>query len=223
MITQRLYISKQADELQLIPDFCAGNELELTAHSFLSFEPIAFEFSAPYDVVFFASPRAAAYFLDTTNLNPKAKIAVAGQQTAAYLQQLGHTVDYLPTHSGSPVTESQTFAQWVQNRHVLFPVSDRSQHSYSRFLDPEKTNILPVYRTIIAPAAITPCTFYVFTSPSNVSGFTQVNTFPVDATIIAWGSSTATALETSGNPAHHTLQDSDESALISLIRAILAS
>lgn len=191
----RLFISKSMEELELLPVFCKQNNIQLRSHSFLSFEAVPFEINSSFDIVFFASPRAVHFFTKTADYSSKL-IAVAGESTRKTAESLGLTVHFSPKNSGSIDESSQEFAAWVNGRKILFPTSDISRKSYSKYLSDTQIECIQVYKTHISTEKIEKNDVYVFTSPSNVTGFLWSNTIPSDATVIAWGETTFKALET---------------------------
>ena len=191
-----IFLSKPLEELELLPDFCLENNLELRAHSFLSFEAVPFSFNFEFDVVFFASPRAAKFFLDKVQLTNK-WIAVAGESTQKFVEKLGFQVQFCPTNSGSVSESSIEFANWVGNKKVLFPTSDRSHKSYTKQLSKNQFETIITYKTQISTQNIGINDVYVFTSPSNVAGFLKNNAFPSQAKIVAWGETTYNELSRS--------------------------
>lgn len=212
--TIRLFISKPLSDLELLPTFCQQNNIQLTAHSFLSFEAVPFEIHSTFDVVFFASPRAVRFFTDAVDCSEK-WIAVAGESTKKTAELLGLTVHFSPKNSGNTTESSREFATWANGRTVLFPISDISRKSYSKHLDASQTIIVQAYKTQISTEKIEKNDIYVFTSPSNVKGFLMSNDIPVDSTVIAWGETTLNALEVSVDLKQvKTLKQSSEEELI---------
>ena len=218
----RLFISKEVNELLILPSYCENHQLSLESHSFLRFEPVAFPAPPDYDVLFFSSPRSVTHFFEQAVAKSSAAIAAAGTQTARLLEQLGMYVAFVPDHSGDTLLSAQSFAQWVGTRTVFFPISDRSNKSYAQFLPPTQVFCSIVYKTLIESRNIPESDVYVFTSPSNVSGFFSANKLPKSAQVIAWGTSTRNALIASGHSPQHTLQDADEAALILILQQLLA-
>lgn len=219
----RLFISKAESELELLPRFCKEQHILLSAHSFLTFEATPFQVNKPFDVVFFASPRAVRFFFQQEVITDNTLIAVAGETTQKAVSALGKQVHFLPENSGNIEESTLEFARWVNHKQVLFPTSDLSQKSYTQHLRQEQLEVVQTYKTQISTQKIEECTIYVFTSPSNVTGFLASNTFPENATVIAWGETTRAAL----SPFVQTdslfvLDQSTEASLIELIRYILS-
>lgn len=219
----RLFISKAESELELLHHFCKEQHISLSAHSFLTFEATPFQINKPFDVVFFASPRAVRFFFQQEVTTDNTLIAVAGETTQKAVSVLGKQVHFLPENSGNIEESTLEFSRWAANNRVLFPTSDISQKSYTQHLRQEQIEIIPIYKTQISTQKVEECTIYVFTSPSNVNGFLASNTFPEGASIIAWGETTHASL----SPFVQTdslfvLDQSTEASLIELIRYILS-
>jgi len=199
MFPKRLFISKSIDELHRIPAFCGQNGMQLHAQSFLEFEAIPFEVDLQsFDLIFFPSPRSVYFFMSSLTKITQ-KIAVAGESTQRYVQKQGINVHFCPKNSGNIEASVQEFTQWIeyeQIHKILFPCSTISQQSYTASLQKERFLSLPVYRTHIISHKIPPCDYYLFTSPSNVSGFFAENKLPESSTVIAWGQTTYKALKT---------------------------
>lgn len=216
----RLFISKSAEELELLPDFCVKNNIVLNTHSFLSFEEVPFKVHRSSDAVFFASPRAARFFLRQSDLENRL-IAVAGESTRKIVESLGFEVHFSPENSGNVEESSHEFAEWLNGRSVLFPTSDISQKSYTRKLDPEQFETIQVYKTRISAQKIEQSDIYVFTSLSNVEGFLRLNSIPSAAQVIAWGETTFNAIQPHVvSDLLYTLEQSSEAGLIALVKGL---
>lgn len=214
----RLFISKSMEDLELLPLFCQQNNIQLRSHSFLSFEAVPFEINSSFDIVFFASPRAVHFFTKTIDYSSKL-IAVAGESTGKKVKSLGLTVHFSPKNSGSVDESSQEFASWANGRKIVFPTSDISRKSYSKYLSNTQIECIQVYKTHISTEKIEKNDVYAFTSPSNVTGFLRSNTIPSDSKIIAWGETTFKALKTHVAPKQLSmLCQSSEQQLIEILR-----
>lgn len=216
MIHTRLFISKSVDELELLPEFCMQHSIELIAHSFLHFREEKAVIQQPYDVLFFASPRAVNFFLSQFTPDQHTQIACAGKSTAKKLETLGYPVDYIAPYSSSPLESAEDFARWVGSRKVVFPVSSISRATYTHFIPNQQVRQLVVYTTLVEGKTVPSADMYVFTSPSNVEGFFR-NNHSAEGKIIAWGETTAQALLSDHDITAHVLSESSESALISYL------
>lgn len=219
---KRLFISKPFADLNLLPDWCLKNDVELVATSFISFEPLSFQINQPFDVIFFGSSRAVSFFLTKNTIPKDVQIAVAGIATKEALETKGYTANFCPKNSGQVHQSAMDFASWVGSRTVLFPISTISKKSYTQHLTQEQCIPVEVYKTIITNGAIPPADWYFFTSPSNVEGFLQLNNFPEHSKVIAFGQSTQEELQTSTNRMIFALKEASEEAVIHYLSSIIA-
>lgn len=219
----RLFISKAENELELLPRFCKEQHISLSTHSFLTFEATPFHITKSFEVIFFASPRAVRFFFQQETIADTVLIAVAGETTRKAITELGKEVHFSPINSGNIEESTLEFARWVNHKQVLFPTSDLSQKSYTQHLRQEQLEVVQTYKTQISTKKIEECAIYVFTSPSNVTGFLASNTFPENATVIAWGETTRAALSSFvKTDALLVLEQSTEASLAELLHHLLA-
>lgn len=218
LLTHKVFISKQASEVQELNSFLDSNGDRLIAHSFLHFEKIEFELDRNYDVIFFGSPRAVIFFKAQATIPENVLIACTGAKTAELLKQTGHIVDFEAVNSGKMKEVAKEFKEWCGEKHVLFPSSDLSLKTVSSLFDPEQKTEVSVYSTQIKGKEIESSDTYVFTSPSNVKGFIEGNTtLPDNAKVIAWGESTAAALAENGFTVNEILSVASIGSLIQAI------
>ncbi len=202
-------------------DFCKQQQLDLIAHSLISFEPKDFEVSNSYDVIFFSSIRSAEFFLRKEKIDESKKIACIGQETATKLQNLGMNVDFIGMNSGNPSEVAFTFKDWLGNRIVLIPHSSESLFSIIEFLKPNQLLLVEVYKTLLEPRIIPICDCYVFTSPSNVRAYLLANTLSSLKNVIAWGKSTEKELQLKEIPVMKVLQTGTLIELESYLTSII--
>lgn len=206
------------EDVPELADFCTENSIELTAHSFLKFAAVPFQVSESFDIIFFASPRAVTFYLAQATIPKTAQIACAGKSTKSMLENLGYTVHFTPIESGNVTESAKTFAEWCEEKMVLFPISTISNKSYAQFLIASQTIELVVYSTTIKEQAIEFADCYVFTSPSNVRGFFESNELSENAKIIAWGESTAKALTKYSTEKIQTFTESSQFSVIEQLK-----
>lgn len=197
-MNKRIFISKNASEIE--PFRLEFEQLGFTVvnHSFLSFSPVPFEVQRAFDVIFFSSVRSVIFFKASHSIPVNSLIACIGEKTAELLITLGQSVDFKGSQSGEPKVVAEEFKAWLGDKRVLFPISDRSLKSISsEIADAQKEEVV-VYSTAVIGKAVEECDVYVFTSPSNVEGFFELNIVPVGARVIAWGKSTEAVLVARG-------------------------
>jgi len=212
-----VFISKDPQELHAaLHQLCA--EGVLTAQSLLSYSPVSFTCQPTFDLVFFASIRAAEFYL--AQCAAPAIFGVAGSETALKIEQkFGLKAAFVAQNSGNPTQEATAFNQWRANRSVLFPSSNLSLGTYSKLIPEQQKKILPVYQTNFMQQRIDAHQVYVFSSPSNVSAFFETNHLAENAQIIAWGKSTEKAIKDLGIAVTHTLLRDQQAELLQWLKA----
>jgi uroporphyrinogen-III synthase len=202
-----IFISRSRDQIGSALRQFEANGGVLYAQSLITFEGIKMDEVSSCEVVFFSSIRAASFFFQH-HQKPKALFACAGGETARKLaDQFQIACAFIADEAGNPSKSAIAFKHWLQERTVLFPMSEQSLHSYSSLIpSPQKTELY-VYRTLTNPMVISPCDYYVFSSPSNVRAFLEVNVLPIHARCIAWGQSTEAALIALQIPVHYCLKE----------------
>ena len=218
MKIKSLFISKSLEEVPALASFCAKNSIELTAHSFLKFAAVPFQVNESFDILFFASPRAVTFYLAQATIPKTAQIACAGKSTKSMLENLGYTVHFTPIESGNVTESAKIFAEWCEDKMVMFPISTISNKSYGQFLVKSQIIEYTVYSTEIEEYLIDKVDCYVFTSPSNVRGFFKSNELPENAKTIVWGESTAKILKKYSTGKIQTLKESSELSVIEQLK-----
>jgi uroporphyrinogen-III synthase len=202
-----IFISRSVDQIgdQLRQYQARGGALY--AQALIAFEGMNNEAAPESDVVFFSSIRAADFFFKYQD-KPKALFACAGLETARKLLEHYQIVcDFVSEEAGNPANAALAFKTWLKERTVLFPLSQQSLHTYSSLIPTAQKTELTVYRTLTNPVVIPPCDYYVFSSPSNVHAFLEVNVLSDQARCIAWGQSTETALLAQQIAVEHCLKE----------------
>lgn len=229
-LDKRIFISKNAPEVEPYRIQFEEKGYSIVSHSFLSFAPVDFEITQTYDVVFFGSPRAVIFFKACQAIPENKRIACVGGKTAELLESIGHGVDFVGTKSSEPKLVAEEFKEWLTSAplsqqasnsetdtprpRVLFPVSDRSLKTISSVIDENQKEEVVVYSTKLVGRKVEACDVYVFTSPSNVDGFLMENVLPEGAKVIAWGKSTEKVLEERDVEVWKTLEKSGFEGLI---------
>lgn len=220
-----LYISKTIRDTAFNA-FLESKGVEVLAQPMILFDLV--NFTPPqegsYSVIFFASPRAVKFFLQTVKINPNAKIGTIGKSTSQAVEAFGYSVDFEGEKSGDPQDISNVFSEFVGNQKVLFPQSTRSHRSIQRFLSEDQVINLIVYKTTLNPIKIDhKPSILVFTSPSNAEAFLEKNTIEnQQQKIIAWGNTTAGFLEKEGLSVFKTLKNSNVDELTKVLKQIIS-
>lgn len=204
-LRKRIFISKNASEVDPFRSQFDALGFVVESHSFLSFLPVEFEVTRGFDVIFFGSPRAVIFFMEGSSIPEGVEIACIGEKTAELLESLGCIVSFRGERSGEPGVVAEAFKAWLGSRtsaplspRVLFPVSDRSLKTVSRLIDEDQKEEVVVYSTEVVGKLVGVSDVYVFTSPSNVDGFFIDNVIPKSAEVVAWGKSSEAALVLKG-------------------------
>lgn len=223
MLSDKIFISKNASEIDPVRSQFDELGFEVEAHSFLSFSLVESdsyrsEIETSYDVIFFGSPRAVIFFKASQSISESAEIACIGEKTAELLESLGYDVAFRGEKSGEPKVVAEEFKVWLGSRSVLFPVSDRSLKTVSGLIGENQKEEVVVYSTEVKGKLVGVSDVYVFTSPSNVEGFFIDNVIPEGAKVIAWGKSTETALFLKGVRVEYCLGKSSFEELFGWLR-----
>ena len=219
-MSKSIFISKNASEIEPYRSQLEELGYSVINHSFLSFSSVEFDSDShqgEYDVIFFGSPRAVIYFKASQAIPDNKLIACVGGKTAELLESLGHEVAFVGKKSGEPKFVAEEFKVWLNDKRVLFPVSDRSLRTISSLIPEDQKEELVVYSTEVKGKLIKECDVYVFTSPSNVEGFLMENEIPETASIIAWGKSTEATLIASIASINYCLNNSSFEELLSVL------
>ncbi len=213
-----LFISKNAEELPLLRQFCEEQNIAFRAQSLLKFEGVPFEVQHPFDVVFFSSIRAAEFYYAHAS-SSQAAIACVGQKTAQKLADLGYSPIFIGHQSGNPLQVALDFCAFVGELRVLIPCSDISAHTIAKELPEHQVEEVVVYRTMAKSVDVPDCDAYVFTSPSSVDAFLLQNDKPAGR-VIAWGETTAAYLQNIGVEVSRVLQTAGEEELVRVLAGI---
>lgn len=213
-----LFISKDYNEVESLASYLSQKKITLIAQSFLHFEPVPFTVEKPFDIIFFSSPRSVLFFSLLHKIPENTLIACPGNKTAELLSNLGYTVSFIGEKSGNINETINAFKKWCGNKKVLFPSSDKSLQSFSSQLPDNQKEIITVYETRIVSKPLEYCDIYVFTSPSNVEGFLNLNEIPDHAKVYSWGESTTAYLKQHGIIVTETLENSSIEDLIKVLK-----
>jgi len=214
-----LFISKNAEELPLLRQYCSEQRITLHAQSLLQFEGVPFAVQHPFDVVFFSSIRAAEFFYAQSPYT-HAEFACVGQRTAQKLRDLGHIPTFIGQQSSNPSQVALDFCAYVGERRVLIPCSDISARTIVKALPAGQVEEVVVYRTFAKSVDVSACDAYVFTSPSSVDSFLLQNDKPIGK-VIAWGDSTAARMNVLGIDVSWVLKTAGEEEVVEVLRGNL--
>ncbi len=202
-----LFISKEVTQPEFIA-YAKAAEINMVDTSMISFVEVPFKCpNQEYEVIFFTSPRSAKFYMDRCLIPSNVEIATIGKVTSEFVEARGHIVAFTGVTSGVPALVSKEFKSFVKGRKVLFPQSNYSHRSMQdRLVDHQITDLV-VYETALTPIQLKEKpSVLVFTSPTNLESFLQLNEVSADQKIIAWGKTTESFLNKKGIKADFTLR-----------------
>lgn len=214
-----ILITKTAEEIPTLVQFCKDKSLNLYCHSFIDFNLVEAKFPQTFDWIFFGSKRAAFYYLKQAKIPQNCKIACIGEKTKENLEKMGISVDFFSTKSGNPEGVANELKSHIKTNFIIIPTSNLSKHSIAKVFPKNQVEEIVVYTTILRPKQIIEKLDYIiFTSPSNVDGFLLKNQLQPTTKIIAWGKTTANHLNAEGFEVYDVLQTSTEKEIIDKIK-----
>lgn len=220
MKIRSLFISTELPKENELRHFCLENNIELRAESLLSFDPVAHNSVFNGEVIFFSSIRCFQYYKG--DLRNKI-LAVYGQGTAnkilKYHPELKTQIQFIGQETNDPATIAQDLVSWLENRTVLFPLGSKSLKSISKFIPKSQLEEQIVYTTQLNPKTINTVDVCIFTSPSNVESYLQVNEIHKDTLYISWGKSTYKKMNVTGFKNVVLLEESSNSSLIKFLKS----
>lgn len=202
-----LFISKEVVKPAFL-EYVKAAEINLTDIPMISFVEVPFECpQEEYEVVFFTSPRSAKFYLNRCKLSSEIDIATIGKSTSKFVESKGYHPKFTGVTSGVPALVSEEFKEFVNGRKVLFPQSNYSHRSMQNRLVEHQITDLVVYKTALIPVELQEePKVLVFTSPTNVESFLQLNSIKKHQKVIAWGKTTEGFLAQKGVQSDHTLR-----------------
>ncbi|MCT4562147.1 MAG: uroporphyrinogen-III synthase [Crocinitomicaceae bacterium] len=200
----RIFITKHEKETQLLQAFCQDRKWDLESQSLvdLRLNP-DYENPTDFDCIFFGSKNAVEFYCSQFTVPRHVSIACVGSSTSNQIINHGCKPQFIGKKSGDPNQVAIAFKNFLGNRTCLFPHSNKSLGTIASLV-PEKQKIERVlYFNNSEPKVVQVADVYVFTSPTNVRSFCQLNNPPALAISIAWGQSTAeTMLENNIQPTY---------------------
>jgi len=194
---KHVFISREPSSVSLLAAHCEANNIRFTALPLIHFERVDAKLpSFGYSVIFFTSPRSVEFFLDQCAPPKGVLFATIGQPTSEALEARGMAASFIGEQSTDPAQVAKDFQQWLGDRVVVIPQSDRSHKTIEQVLNPAQIIPLVVYKTITRPQRINPVPdVVILSSPSNAEAFFAANTLQSDQCYIAYGTTTAAYLK----------------------------
>lgn len=217
---KRIFISKNANDCEMLVDFCNQNNLELIAQSLIEFESVPFKMESNFDIVFFSSIRSAQFYFEKEVQKSNLVYACIGETTHSKLKKLGIECEFVGKEAGNPQKTAEEFKKWVKNKIVFFPQSSLSLGTFSAIFPENQAIKQVVYKTNLKQIKISKCQIYIFTSPSNLDAFLTINEIREDSKVIVWGKSTSEKAKSKGLKVDFVLTKSSLDELIQFLSQI---
>jgi len=214
-----IFITKEVDHESELIKWCNDNKIKLVNKSFLHFEPLTSSDIPFGEVYFFTSKRAVSFFLSQNQIPDEVQIACVGQTTANEFLKRGIHVDFIGKSSGNPMIIAKELSNFIDQKSIVFMGALEGSDAIYNQLNSNNKRKNPVYKTTIISAPVNEkfdC--YVFTSPSNLNGFLELNQLPTYANVIAWGKTTEKAMLEKNIYPLFTLEVASEEELISILK-----
>ncbi len=216
-----IFYSRNPEQASQIAQFCDNNGFQLIAQSLIRFEAAPIEKEIPLtDVLFFTSPRAFDFYLQSNGINEKQELACIGTGTKNHIVQNGFNVSFFGLDSTKPHEVALDFKTWLGDRTVLFPVSNISNRSVQQVLSDKQISEVVVYQTIpkaihlpVAPDVL------IFSSPSNAEAYLQQNQVSDSQKIACFGTTSQAFLQ-SKHIESKILRTPDEQGVIEFLNGI---
>lgn len=198
LLSKHIFISKNPEEVIALQKRVNEAGGKLSAQALISFEPLPVQEIPQTEIIFFSSPRGVKFYLDDYTIGSKTICACVGMSTAQELEKRGIKPAFIGQDNLSIEEVAEAFRGFAGDHTVLFPNSNISLGTIASTLPQKQVHRIAIYRTVPQLKTIAPCDIYVFSSPSNVSSFFKENKIDKDSLVIAWGNSTAKALNDVG-------------------------
>jgi uroporphyrinogen-III synthase len=194
---KHVFISRESSSVGALAAHCQSNNIRFTAQPLIHFERVDAKLpSLGYSVVFFTSPRSVEFYLDQCSPPNGVLFATIGQPTSEALEARGLKASFIGEKSTDPEQVAADFQQWLGDRVVVIPQSNRSNKTIERALNQAQVIPLVVYTTITRPQRIDPVPdVVILSSPSNAEAFFELNTPSSGQRYIAYGATTAAYLK----------------------------
>lgn len=193
---------------------------EVLGQPLIATQAIALPASLPTtDWIFFSSKHGVFHFFAQQPKIGSPRFAAIGEGTARELRKHA-VVEFI----GAAVDTSEVaaeFAKVAEKGTVLFPVSDQSIRTVQQALDASQGTDVICYTTAHKPTQVGHPDIVVFSSPSNVYAFFEANTLLSSQRAVAFGKSTARALEANGVVQISVAKGATDNAILDAIKAVL--
>ncbi len=222
---KKVFISRNTADVSFLKTCLEAEHAELTGVSGIQTATIALPKNdyTEMQIIFFNSKNAVQHFINQNPVLAKdVKFAAFGPGTEKAIYQAGLSVAFSGNSSDPNKVAAQFLSKFADGKRILFPKALQSLQSISSILARHHfVEQVDVYETSSVEGVTLPeSDVYVFTSPSNVTGFSStLNT--IKTKVVAIGPSTAEALSLKGIKANAIAERADDTGLLDAIVNVL--
>ena len=189
----RIFISRKNKKDSFLQRTLENAGFSVQAASLIEMRPVATGQQPETEWVFFSSKNAVDFFLKAGHSLKGKKIGAISKATAQVIRQAGFVCDFIGYSTDTALTGKQ-FAGVAGRSKVLFPIARESMKTIQKKLPVSQVFDMVVYETIRLIKELPEFDIPVFTSPSNVDAFFQLNPPQIPACAVAMGGATASRL-----------------------------
>lgn len=215
--SKRLWISRTLKKDSIFKKLLESANFTLFNQSLIEKKIIYLEKFPDCNWVFFNSTFSYDSIANLKGSLYSKKIAAFGKATAEHLKRQKLNIDFIG--NGSPNDVAKQFAEAIKNHEIVFfPSSNRSLGTVHKQLLDSNKEVIITYQTKFLEKKIGKHDYLVFTSPTNVLSYLQLNSIN-DERVISIGPSTTKALKNAGIT---NICESYESSEIALADTVLS-
>lgn len=220
-----IFISRNTADVSFLKTSVEAGSAVLTGISGIQTKTIALPKNDYSDtqIVFFNSKNAVQHFINQQPvLHKEVKFAAFGPGTEKAIYQAGLSVAFSGDSSDPNKVAAQFLGKFADGKRILFPKALQSLQSVSSILARHHfVEQIDVYETSsVENVELPQADVYVFTSPSNVVGFSSSLT-TINTKVVAIGPSTAEALTLKGIKVNAVAERADDTGLLDAIISVL--
>ncbi|MFN8699695.1 MAG: uroporphyrinogen-III synthase [Flavobacteriales bacterium] len=221
-MSQTVFISRELPADNHLLTTLAAEGFELIAQPMITTRSVACEMpTIRSGWIFFSSKQGVEHFFAHTPSVGSAQLAAIGEGTARLLRKYGE-VEFTGRHSDTDEV-AREFKKTAGRKKVYFPISEQSVRTVQQALPASQVVDIVCYRTEENPVPVGHPDILIFSSPSNVQAFLKANTIMPFQKVIAFGKTTAAALEEAGVKSVVSKGTSDSALLEAIKRASASS
>ena len=222
---KNIFISRNTDDVSFLKTSLAAEDSNLIGITGIHTNTIPLpklDYSDTH-IIFFNSKNAVQHFF-TQNpiLKEDVKFAAFGPGTEKAIAKKGLKVDFSGTSSDPAKVAAQFLSKFADGKRIVFPKAIQSLQSVSSILSRHHfVEQVDVYETISIENVFLPeADVYIFTSPSNVTAFSDT-LHTIKSKVVAIGPSTAEALTLKDIKVHAIAERADDTGLLDAVVNVL--